>query len=125
MPSLASVAALLAGWALGAEVAGVVGLAVALTGLECRYRSLWLSRERCRWRDEVGLAASMLIPPSAYLAGLFANQGTLASFAQGQLWAAPLMAWGLSRLDVAPSAQWGVLLLGCWVLPALLAGVAA
>lgn len=122
---LASVAAFVAGRALGAEVAGVVGLAVALAGREVRDRSRWLSRELCRWRDEVWLAATMLIPPSAYLAGVFADQGTVTCHVLARLWAAPLVAWGLSRLEVRSAAQWGGLLFGCWVLPALLDGVAA
>lgn len=114
-----------AGWALGAEVAGIVGLLVALTGSEAWNRSRWLSRERCRWVEHVTLATSTLVPPSAYLAGVLVGHGVVTSYAQSRLWAAPLVAWGLSRLEIGSSARFGGLLLGCWVLPALLAGVAA
>lgn len=119
------VAAFGLGCTLGAEPASVVGLAIALTSSEARNRTRWLDRERCRWADDVVLAASMFVPASAYLAGVFVDQGAVASYALGQVWAAPLVMWGLNKLDLGPSAQWAGSILGCWALPALLNGGAA
>jgi len=108
------------GYGLGLESARVLGLVLALGSAELDRRSTWRASELGRTARVRARAWGYLLPPLAFMVGAQLGRSTFELPAVASLWAPSLAGWALAQLEVAGGSAFNALIVGCWIVPALI-----
>lgn len=115
--------AVLLGGACGAildlKSAGAFGLLLALGAIEVEERWTWLRSERGRMAQVMYRGGAFLMPAAAFTAGALLVGTSMRATSLASLWAPSLAGWALAQMGVTGVAASSLLIVGCWVIPAL------
>jgi len=108
------------GYALGPESARPLGLILALGSTEVDRRRAWRARELGRTERVRAQARGYLSSPLAYVVGVWIGGAGLEVPTMASLWAPSLAGWAMAQLGMAGGAASSALVVGCWIVPAII-----
>lgn len=123
-----------AGWVAGATLAGLfcgliadsrlvpaMAIAMTLAVLEGQRRCAWCLHEAPHRVRQQTRSLAFLLPPMAFSCAAILRADRMAWEVGCSLWAPHVLGWGLVELGAGWGGSAGLILTGCWILPALLA----